>query len=188
MISKEIQAYISNREHFALKQATDKAVSQVLHTARKEIIDLIAANPENFQIPAEAKLVPQKLNKGNNHLGFPYMVSDFPCVFSIDHIFSFRIMVWYGKSITVSLMLSGRFQENYKVPKQIMRMDEYKVKRSSSLWDKNTQDEVRFLGSKDKKHDRGHSLRINREFHIELIASLPEIAKTCFEDLLQSKR
>lgn len=188
MLSKAIKNYISNKKNFELKQATDEAIAELLHLSRQEILKLIADNSKKYQIPKEASHMPRKINKGNNHKGYPFMVSDFPCVFSADHVFSFRIMVWYGQSITISLMLSGRFQEDYIIPKPLIKVGNYQMMKSRSLWSDSYQNEARYLDEyniKDTEQKPSNSLQLFRQIDIGRVSDLPELTKNCFVDLLQ---
>ncbi|MDN4164205.1 hypothetical protein QWY31_01765 [Cytophagales bacterium LB-30] len=48
-----------------------------------------------------------KISRGNNHEGFPYLVLDCPNHYTTKDTFAFRVMVWWGKHITIGLHLEG---------------------------------------------------------------------------------
>lgn len=118
------------------------------------------------------------------------MVSDFPCVFSKAHTFSFRIMVWYGQCFSISLLLSGRFKATYQIPEQLSEQDDYQIKQSHSLWDEDAKEEARYLSLdqlKSVNQEPWQSLQIIRRFEMTYLPNLPNIAKNCFVNLLHPK-
>lgn len=190
MLDKKLLSYISDPENFELKQATDEAVAQLLHDCRQELMAVMKDGSLSLQIPKETGAIPRKLNKGNNHKGYPFMLSDFPCVFSKAHTFSFRIMVWYGQYFSISLLLSGRFKASYKVPEQLYEQVAYQIKQSNSLWDDDIEKEVLYLNLNQWRsinQESSQSLQIIRKFRMAHLFDLPDLAKNCFVHLLQSQ-
>lgn len=43
------------------------------------------------------------------HAGYPYMVLDYPRIFSQEDIFAFRWIFWWGNSISSTLHLKGNY-------------------------------------------------------------------------------
>ncbi len=56
---------------------------------------------------------PPKISRGDNYNGLPYLVLDHPRIFQKDNIFALRTMFWWGKQLSVTLHLSGSFNELY---------------------------------------------------------------------------
>ncbi len=67
-------------------------------------------NQTALQYPQLAELSPPpKVSKGEKHQGLPFVVLDFPRNFSRKDIFAIRTTVWWGKHISISLLLRGNF-------------------------------------------------------------------------------
>lgn len=56
---------------------------------------------------------PGKISRGENYLGLPYLVLDYPRNFGVTGIFALRSFFWWGRFFSVTLHLSGSFV-NYR--------------------------------------------------------------------------
>ena len=50
-----------------------------------------------------------KIAKGENYNGLPYLILDYPAIFSKENIFAIRTMFWWGNFFSISLHLSGKY-------------------------------------------------------------------------------
>jgi len=57
-----------------------------------------------------------KISRGENYLGLPYLVLDYPRQFDSQNIFAIRTMFWWGHFFSVTLHTSGSFKESI-IPK-----------------------------------------------------------------------
>jgi len=62
-----------------------------------------------FSIPDFDKNSAAKISKGENYEGLPYVIMDYPAIFSKEKIFAIRTMFWWGNFFSISLHLSGKF-------------------------------------------------------------------------------
>ena len=53
--------------------------------------------------------VPPKISKGEQYLGLPWMILDYPRIFGTEGIFAIRSMFWWGHFYSSTLHLSGRY-------------------------------------------------------------------------------
>lgn len=67
----------------------------------------------NDFLSAEIILALPKINKGENYRQFPYVIMDFPAVFSKQNVFALRTMFWWGNFFSVTLHLSGTYKDVY---------------------------------------------------------------------------
>jgi hypothetical protein len=74
-------------------------------------------------LPAAVVQSTPKIAKGENYLGLPYLLLDYPRCFSDDHIFAVRTMFWWGNFFSISLHLSGTYKEIFQ-QKIIENIDE----------------------------------------------------------------
>jgi hypothetical protein len=54
-----------------------------------------------------------KISRGENYKGFPYVIMDYPALFSKDNVFALRTMFWWGNFFSITLHLSGKYKEQY---------------------------------------------------------------------------
>lgn len=63
-------------------------------------------------------LIHPKISRGENYLGLPYVVLDFPRQFGKEDIFAVRSFFWWGNFFSITLHLEGRYQQQYAFPIQ----------------------------------------------------------------------
>lgn len=56
---------------------------------------------------------PPKISKGENYLGLPYLVLDYPRHFNSVNIFTIRTLFWWGNTFSSTLHLSGDQKEAF---------------------------------------------------------------------------
>jgi len=52
-----------------------------------------------------------KISKGENYLGLPYVVLDYPRLFGREDVLAIRTMFWWGHYFSVTLHLKGRYKD-----------------------------------------------------------------------------
>ena len=62
---------------------------------------------EEFFFPGVHKNAGGKISKGENYEGLPYVMLDFPALFSRENIFAIRTMFWWGNFFSITLHISG---------------------------------------------------------------------------------
>lgn len=87
--------------------------NDLLLTIERELIHLGKEYQENYSHLLEIS-PPAKLSKGENLKGLPYRVMDFPRIFSQEDVFAIRTIVWWGKQISVTLHLKGKYLKLFK--------------------------------------------------------------------------
>lgn len=89
----------------------------------QKVYDLFGFLSEDFRhtlnsfsnwLPAAALSSSPKIYKGENYLGLPYVMMDYPRLFNKDHVFAIRCFFWWGSYFSITLQLSGKFFEQYK--------------------------------------------------------------------------
>lgn len=53
-----------------------------------------------------------KISKGENYLGLPYVVLDYPRIAKGDDLFFIRSLFWWGNFFSSTLHVSGQYKEN----------------------------------------------------------------------------
>lgn len=55
-----------------------------------------------------------KIAKGENYLGLPYRLLDYPAIFNKENIAAIRTFFWWGKCFSVTLHLSGIYKKQFQ--------------------------------------------------------------------------
>ena len=63
---------------------------------------------EDLPFAAEAKTAGAKISKGDNYLGMPYLVLDYPRCYGTREVFAYRVMFWWGHEFSAFLHLKGQ--------------------------------------------------------------------------------
>jgi hypothetical protein len=75
-----------------------------------EVRDVLVNEAETgdlYPVPAP------KISKGENYLGLPYIVLDYPRISAGDNFLFIRSMFWWGNFFSSTLQLSGAYKEKY---------------------------------------------------------------------------
>ncbi len=185
---KEIE-FLKSKEHFLLKNEVDEHVNTLLHQVQNHILEIWSPD-KNWCIPIEASRIPRKINKGNNHKGYPFQVTDFPSIFDKESIFTFRLVVWYGNIISFNLIITNTFINFFKP--QLPKVCDGKtyLYRGTDVWQTDTSKGQHLLLKKstiieaEEYFKNNQSIRLFREFNMNQIDDITRLTKECFTDWL----
>lgn len=82
----------------------------------KHFIELLSAHGNNLHDHYQQYFSlspPPKVNRGEHYKGFPYLVMDYPRIFSKEHVFAFRTLFWWGHFVSCTLHLKGDFLKDF---------------------------------------------------------------------------
>ncbi len=60
-------------------------------------------------LPAQVLQLPPKISKGEQYEALPYVVLDYPRLFSKEDVFAIRSFFWWGNYFSITLHLKGKF-------------------------------------------------------------------------------
>jgi hypothetical protein len=66
------------------------------------------------KVPSTLAKKSPKISRGEQYLGLPYMVLDYPRLFEQQDIFAFRTMFWWGNFFSSTLHLGGSYLHKYR--------------------------------------------------------------------------
>ena len=69
----------------------------------------VARSPTRF--PEKILTLPYKISKGENYLGLPWVMLDYPRLFEKENIFAIRTLFWWGNFFSITLHLSGSWKK-----------------------------------------------------------------------------
>jgi hypothetical protein len=68
---------------------------------------------EQSRLPEEVKITTPKISKGENYNGLPYVILDYPRLFTHENIFAIRTLFWWGNYFSITLHLKGIYKEMF---------------------------------------------------------------------------
>ncbi|HTS43371.1 MAG TPA: hypothetical protein VMH01_03170 [Puia sp.] len=68
---------------------------------------------ESVSFPEEIKHTNPKISKGENYRGLPYVVLDYPRLFTKENIFAVRTLFWWGHYFSITLHLKGVYKKKF---------------------------------------------------------------------------
>jgi hypothetical protein len=67
----------------------------------------------NSKVPDSNNLINPKISRGENYLGLPYVMLDYPRQFGKDDVFAIRSFFWWGNFFSITLQLKGKYLQQY---------------------------------------------------------------------------
>jgi hypothetical protein len=62
-------------------------------------------------LPKEIKQTTAKISKGENYRGLPYVVLDYPRLFTKENVFAIRVLFWWANYFSITLHLKGIYKD-----------------------------------------------------------------------------
>ena len=112
MFTTEELNMLSDRQFFINKNSITEKLTGLLNELSLKIEFEITSG--NYLLPDEVIQSRPKISKGENYLGFPWMVLDYPRVFKQHDTFAFRSLCWWGHEFSFTLQIGGCFLLKYK--------------------------------------------------------------------------
>jgi hypothetical protein len=104
-----------------LDLVTNAAVLLTKNTIIGKVITTFGAFASDVQLAVKASHLPQavvastpKIARGENYLGLPWVMLDYPRVFAKQDVFAIRTFFWWGNCVSVTLQLSGNYQQQFQ--------------------------------------------------------------------------
>ena len=140
--------------------------------------------------PAFSKFKTSKISRGENYRGLPYLVLDYPAVFSAEDTFAFRTMFWWGNFFSCTLHLQGKPLDLYRdlVIDNIGHLVNYDIFLciNQSPWEYHYEvDNYKLLSVDDLDFIKeSQFLKLNKKFDLGSWKSLPSEANRFLVQLL----
>jgi hypothetical protein len=98
---------VNNAELILTKNAIIKKTVALFETIQDVILEQHKTNSNKFY-----SVLP-KISKGENYLGLPYVVLDYPRISHNNNLCFIRTMFWWGHFFSSTLQLSGIYKEQH---------------------------------------------------------------------------
>ena len=102
---------LNNSEWILTKNQIVKKVQRLFEEVQQNIVDYVNAQPGIF--PREVLESSAKISKGENYLGLPWLMLDYPRHFKKENIFAIRTMFWWANFFSTTLHLSESYSQQY---------------------------------------------------------------------------
>jgi hypothetical protein len=119
-LSKLETELVKNKEWILTKHSIINKVYK-LFGELNEIYNQLSEQEKAF-IPEFYKIAGGKISKGENYEGLPYVMLDYPAMFSRENIFTIRTMFWWGNFFSITLHISG---EKFKLKGDFFKLLTY---------------------------------------------------------------
>jgi hypothetical protein len=80
--------------------------------------------------------IPPKISKGENYLGLPWVMLDYPRKFSKTDVLAVRTFFWWGNFFSITLQLQGNYHQRFSnaVQTKLIKDDWWVCSDSSDAW------------------------------------------------------
>jgi len=109
---------LNNSEWILTKNKIIKKAQRLLEEVQENILQQVKGPAIN--LPREVIAISPKISKGENYLGLPWLMLDFPRYFEKENlpdrpagIFAIRTMFWWGNYFSTTLHLAGEYKRRY---------------------------------------------------------------------------
>lgn len=106
-LSKEAVEFLSNKEVIDQKVELLNLVFEYLSQHGKSL--------QNNYASSFPTSLPPKVSRGENYKGYPFMVLDYPRIFSSEQVMACRHLFWWGHFFSCTLHLKGDYLKRYRL-------------------------------------------------------------------------
>ena len=108
-LSREELELVQNAEWLLTK---NRIIGKVYEMFALLIDDINKLSQNNLLLFPEVFSISPKISKGENYLGLPYVMLDYPRCFGKTDTLAIRTMFWWGNFFSVTLHLKGRYKND----------------------------------------------------------------------------
>jgi len=111
-ISREEINVMLEQDFFILKDSATKKIIELFGSLERELkveVEKSGLNYDGLNISSG------KIFRGENYKLFPYIVLDYPRLFSKNSIFAFRTLFWWGHEFSFTMHLQGEALDKYQL-------------------------------------------------------------------------
>ena len=198
-LSKNELQVLHERDFFIEKKIiTDKIYSLLGHLLQEARLRQVFST---VSFPKETDYTTGKISKGENYMGFPYIILDFPRLFTKEEIVAIRTMVWWGNFISSTLIISGSLFKHAKKAtlnsQTLLKQNDVWLCIHETPWEHHFEKENLIpineisQSTMGKILDRNNFLKLSRKISIKKINKLMEFGLesfTLYAKMLNSSR
>src|SRR5688500_20050079 len=110
-LSQEELVLVQNADWLLTK---NRIIGKVYEMFGMLVADVQMMPEKNSVLLPEIFAASPKISKGENYMGLPYVMLDYPRCFGKSDTFAIRTMFWWGNFFSVTLHLKGRYKKDRK--------------------------------------------------------------------------
>ncbi len=135
----------------------------------------------------------QKISRGENHEGLPFVILDFPAIFSKEEVFAIRSLFWWGNFCSITLHLKGKYKIAY-MPKilEAKQSDDWLIGMSGNEWEHSIEkNHYEFLRNCDRESEnfqmnlRKPFFKMAKKMDLSNWDAIPGFFKENFQEILK---
>jgi hypothetical protein len=107
-LSEEEQELVADGQWILTKNRVLQQISEFLGSLQQEQEAWL--HQHHSLVPEDITAIPPKIAKGEQYLGLPYRMLDYPRFFETTDIFAIRTFFWWGNFFSVTLQLAGKWK------------------------------------------------------------------------------
>lgn len=97
--------FMFDAQLFERKRRVNQKIFELFEIIRLRLKD--SSLHKQFPFPEGTDYHTGKISQGENYLGYPWVMLDFPRGFNKNAIFAFRTMFWYGHYFSAHIVIAG---------------------------------------------------------------------------------
>ena len=167
-LSPAEQRLITNAEILLTKNRVLEKMWQLLSEVQQEMQQSAPtfSKPHIFQMPP-------KISRGENYLGLPYLILDYPRVFDRENIFTIRSFFWWGNFFSSTLQLSGSYKNAFlpKLEAAFSTFSKHHIGINTTPWQHHFE-RTNYQPLEELTHSLFKVL-LQQQMHIKLAVKLP---------------
>ena len=101
-----------NADVILTKNAVMQKTKALLEVVQQQ--QMVAQKEWETFLPAEVFRTPPKIARGENYEGLPWLMLDYPRLFTPTSTFAIRTFFWWGRFFSCTLQLSGLYKQQYQ--------------------------------------------------------------------------
>ncbi len=113
---------VNNTQWIFTKQIIIKKVQHLLGDLHEYYRHVVQEEKEF--LPGILQKPGGKIAKGENYKGLPYLILDYPALYSKEDIFAVRTIFWWGNFFSISLHVSGKYGLNQNIHQHLCFLQE----------------------------------------------------------------
>lgn len=134
-----------------------------------------------------------KISKGENYHGLPYVILDYPGIFTKENIFAIRTMFWWGNFFSISLHLSGTFfrlQNDFSKSLQYLQEKYFFVCNNENQW-QHTFDSSNYIAASKLSDDEFNRIlekkffKISKKIEVNRWNDVPNFLEKTFSEMIK---
>lgn len=187
MLSDKQKTFIVDPKNFVLKNEVDDQINKLLYGFQQELLLLL--DQSAFRLPGKLIKTSVKVNKGNNHEGFPFQVIDFPASLGQENAFSFRSVIWYANFFSFSLILKGKHKDSYARQLDQLVDKDYALVWNDNIWESKLQTDrslaitTNQLDDVIRLYQEKEAIKVIKIYNLNQIDEFERLGIQCFKEL-----